>query len=398
MSEKNLGEPNLQSALNAFDEAQVHQHLTQANLLRMRGHYDEAVNECAAAMKCSPSSLPAHSLMGDICRDQGRLEDAAQWYRMALDLHHNPIDEARLAEVVNGIQQLLASSLKDQDPEWSGGTSQLIGYSPREHLKLITTLSVVFIIVIVLWLVGNHHNPPARVAGVMPSNTTNTSGVVQTVPVPEASKGTVYGQAGTGMPPDDSGSIGQSSIHPPSVPTTIAPVPTASSNNTTDHSQSGPTIPALPAPVQSQTTTTPIDKWQTSPLSNGFALQNVSNVGEGTVAVQVLAPSLLLQNNTPDRRVVIIRNIYRAARMAFQQSNTYAQAQVFIEVMLPAGEEAIAQASIQRTTARDAQPDTDNPQQLEAGLQNFNVYLSSSTTPSSPSSSSMAGSSTLKNG
>ncbi len=398
MTEKNLEEQNVKTALNTFEEEQVHQHLTQANLLRMRGHYDEAVNECAAAMKCNPSSLPAHSLMGDICRDQGRLEDAAQWYRMALDIKHNPLDEARLAEVVSGIQQLMSSSMKDHDPEWSGGTSQLIGYSPREHLKLITALSVVFIVVIVIWLVGNHQSPPAKIAGVMPSKPVNTAGIAQAVPVPEATKGTVYGQAGTGMPPDDSGSIGQSSIHPPSVPTTVAPVPNTSTNSQAAQSPSGPTIPALPAPVQSQTTPTPVDKWQTSPLSNGFALQNISNVGEGTAAVQVLAPSSFLQNSTPDRRVVIIRNIYRAARMAFQQSSIYAQAQVFIEVMLPAGEEAIAQASVLRATAREAKPDTDSPQQLEAGLQNFNVYLSSSATQSSPSSSPATGSSALKNG
>lgn len=59
--------------------------LAQANLLRVRGHWAEAVDACRAALRLAPESAAAQSLLGDIYENQGALDEAAQWYRMALD-------------------------------------------------------------------------------------------------------------------------------------------------------------------------------------------------------------------------------------------------------------------------------------------------------------------------
>ncbi len=59
--------------------------LAQANLLRVRGHWPEAVDACRAALRLAPDSAAAQSLLGDIYENQGDLDEAAQWYRMALD-------------------------------------------------------------------------------------------------------------------------------------------------------------------------------------------------------------------------------------------------------------------------------------------------------------------------
>ena len=59
--------------------------LAQANLLRVRGQWPEAVEACRAALRLAPDSAAAQSLLGDIYENQGDLDDAAQWYRMALD-------------------------------------------------------------------------------------------------------------------------------------------------------------------------------------------------------------------------------------------------------------------------------------------------------------------------
>lgn len=59
--------------------------LAQANLLRVRGQWPEAVEACRAALRLAPDSAAAQSLLGDIYENQGELDDAAQWYRMALD-------------------------------------------------------------------------------------------------------------------------------------------------------------------------------------------------------------------------------------------------------------------------------------------------------------------------
>jgi len=71
--------------------------LAQANLLRMRGCWEDAVDRCMAALRLSPDSPSALSLLGDIYENQGRYDDAAQWYRMALDVNPNsPADQMKL--------------------------------------------------------------------------------------------------------------------------------------------------------------------------------------------------------------------------------------------------------------------------------------------------------------
>ncbi|MGI4792114.1 MAG: tetratricopeptide repeat protein [Janthinobacterium lividum] len=74
--------------------------LAQANLLRMRGHWEEAAQKCMAALRLAPDSSSANSLLGDIYENQGRLDDAAQWYRMALDVNPNsPADRLKLGRL-----------------------------------------------------------------------------------------------------------------------------------------------------------------------------------------------------------------------------------------------------------------------------------------------------------
>ncbi len=71
--------------------------LAQANLLRMRGHWEEAAEACMTALRLAPDSSSANSLLGDIYENQGRYDDAAQWYRMALDANpDSPADSVKL--------------------------------------------------------------------------------------------------------------------------------------------------------------------------------------------------------------------------------------------------------------------------------------------------------------
>ena len=87
--------------LAAKDEAglprEVYALLAQANLLRMRGCWEEAVGQCMAALRLAPDSSAAQSLLGDIYENQGRFDDAIQWYRMALDASPDgPADRLKL--------------------------------------------------------------------------------------------------------------------------------------------------------------------------------------------------------------------------------------------------------------------------------------------------------------
>jgi hypothetical protein len=61
--------------------------LAHANLLRIRGQWDEAIEQCMAAMRLAPGNASAQSLLGDIYENRGQVDDAIQWYRMALDVN-----------------------------------------------------------------------------------------------------------------------------------------------------------------------------------------------------------------------------------------------------------------------------------------------------------------------
>ena len=77
--------------------SEVYALLAQANLLRMRGCWGEAIENCMAALRLTPDSHSAQSLLGDIYENQGRYDDAIQWYRMALDLNpSSPADRLKL--------------------------------------------------------------------------------------------------------------------------------------------------------------------------------------------------------------------------------------------------------------------------------------------------------------
>jgi hypothetical protein len=74
--------------------------LARANLLRMRGQWDEAVAVCTEALRHVPDSPTAHALIGDVYAAQNRVSEAITWYTMAVDLDNNPSDRAKLAALV----------------------------------------------------------------------------------------------------------------------------------------------------------------------------------------------------------------------------------------------------------------------------------------------------------
>ena len=84
---------------------EVYTLLAQANLLRIRGCWDESVEHCMAALRLAPESSSAQSLLGDVYENQGRYDDAAQWYRMAIDVNPNsPADRMKL-ELIQRLRQ-----------------------------------------------------------------------------------------------------------------------------------------------------------------------------------------------------------------------------------------------------------------------------------------------------
>jgi tetratricopeptide (TPR) repeat protein len=90
--------------------------LARANLLRMRGQWADAVECCTEALRLDPHSAAAHSLLGDIYENQGRLDKASHWYQLALEQHPDSIaDQAKLARV----KELQAVRRRTGDPRFS---------------------------------------------------------------------------------------------------------------------------------------------------------------------------------------------------------------------------------------------------------------------------------------
>jgi tetratricopeptide (TPR) repeat protein len=82
----------------------------------MRGQWAEAVEACTEALRLDPHSAAAHSLLGDIYENQGRLDKASHWYQLALEQHPESIaDQAKLARV----KELQAVRRRTGDPRFS---------------------------------------------------------------------------------------------------------------------------------------------------------------------------------------------------------------------------------------------------------------------------------------
>jgi hypothetical protein len=375
----------------------VHNLLTQANLYRMRGQFTEAVDCCVAVLRVQSGNATAHSLLGDIYRDQGKPDDAIQWYRMAVDLRPNPSDQAKLAEMERQRQRLDAagngkgrSARAKTDPLAAAtglnpGTTNLMGLSPRRWLRGIWIASLSFLVIVLAALIAVQsqrrgvaaRNKTGAIAG-----TAFGSGISQS-PLPQldvqhraagsitSSVGVKAGPvAGGGLPSDQSGAG-----------SVIRRVPASASPTLTAPPQSLPTAPVIDVrPLE--TTSSAVgraprdsgvasDTLQPMPLTGGLRFDEVRYIGNNTAAVFVTAPQELMADAGETTRDLLIRNVYRAARTAFAQNSAFIRATVFVQTLVPAagGDAVVLEAGVDRQTAAAATPDTDSLSSLIARLQ-----------------------------
>jgi hypothetical protein len=113
----------------ATTEQDVHALLAEANLMRLRKDLPGASQRCIDVLQRVPKSASAHSLLGDICRDEGRLRDAIEWYRLALSL-----DPSRLTDR-SKLDQLIDQVYTSPSAETDTSSTQPEDLSPRaSHL------------------------------------------------------------------------------------------------------------------------------------------------------------------------------------------------------------------------------------------------------------------------
>jgi tetratricopeptide (TPR) repeat protein len=107
--------------------------LARANLLRMRGQFDDARAVCMGILKRLPGDVTAHVLLGDIFAEQGQLDEARQWYELGLDLRPESLAlAAKRDEIKKRLEDRQAAKTIQQlglSPTKSRATSVLVGTS-----------------------------------------------------------------------------------------------------------------------------------------------------------------------------------------------------------------------------------------------------------------------------
>lgn len=132
--------------------------LLNAYLLKLRGKFDEAIEECIRALRKNPDNPVAHSLSGDIYFEQGKIEDAIRWYELALDL--NPDSEADRAKLKKLIH--LQAEEKASKKDFVAQLSDRI-YTPPTA-KAFSAIILILVIMVAWLLLYNPFNSEPNVS------------------------------------------------------------------------------------------------------------------------------------------------------------------------------------------------------------------------------------------
>lgn len=153
MNESGLSEENRIAQIAEQNGAD----LARSNLLRMRGDYRAAIDQCLSLLKRSPDDPDAHTLIGDIYAEQGDLGQAAQWYELALDLNPGSTqDQQKLTHVQLRIKEREAATAAQQ--------IALPPASPYPWLPWMVMAVIALLIGIGAYIAGQRQEPPTKIA------------------------------------------------------------------------------------------------------------------------------------------------------------------------------------------------------------------------------------------
>ncbi len=338
--------------------------LKHANLFRLRKSWDQAIALCVQVLKDRPADPAAHSLLGDIYRDQGRLDEAVRWYRMAVELQPNPFDLANLQKLEK--RMAVRGSAATPAGANSSNSAGITGISPQRWLRGVTISAVTLLSVFVAYLLfvpQKKLDSLPGTSGSMQSASNSGDGLPPVIlggspNVPVNSRASNNGQpvhtAGTGLAPD----IGNSTVEA-ALPSTPA-VP--GSNLSPAPVKSIAPLQSAPGQISEMNHGDPRSQGSgSSSLQGGMQIANIA-AAHGVATISVTAPQ---DTDVTANREIIVRNIYRAARTAFGNDTTIGKATVSVE----AGGTLVLSADIDRVAALASDPDHDDLGELDTKLQ-----------------------------
>jgi ribosomal protein S27AE len=111
-------------------EGEIRTILAEANLLRLRRQYDLATAKCVEVLRRYPNNPAAHSLLGDIYRDQSAYADALEWYRLAAQLDPSSALDAEKIQEIEARLQAAKEPAATRARAWRGAWSRLRARPP----------------------------------------------------------------------------------------------------------------------------------------------------------------------------------------------------------------------------------------------------------------------------
>ncbi|MHB9130305.1 MAG: tetratricopeptide repeat protein [Armatimonadota bacterium] len=173
------------------DEA--HRLLAEANLLRLREQHDEAIGICTRVLRMDHNNAAAHSLLGDIYREQGDDREALGWYKLAVSLDPaNQIERRKLDDMIDRVFKGAGKEEQQAVPHLSAAAHQKPAAQPRRRTTLkelleklqpvhvVIACSVVAMVTMIIFLLVMSRPKPSAQAQGNSSDTTPT----EMIPLP----------------------------------------------------------------------------------------------------------------------------------------------------------------------------------------------------------------------
>lgn len=379
-------------AVAPLTSSELHNLLTQGNLYRQRGKWEQAIDCCITVLRADPGNPTAHALLGEIYYGQGKIHDAVHWFRLAVELHPNPNDVARLRQIEAEIRrsegrgELIAQKGKPPlspihaDGGYSTGTAQLMGLPPRKWLHVITAISLSFTGMMLLALMASRglRKAPAQT---LPSSTLPASAL------PRLNSSRMSNETASAVTPKwepalpsnaalmdknrDAAQPKQKPV-PTEKPLPLAPILGVRSLPPDSLTKiSPPAPPAEPADTKPET--------QSLALPNGMTLAGTHrDPVSQAVSLLVVAPAQNGDALSAAQRETMLRNVYRASRIHFATDSTAQRVSVYVQAGKTGATVMIA--DISRMASDALNPETESLDMLESRL----LSLKTADTPESP--------------
>ncbi len=139
-------------------DAAIYPELARANLLRMRGDYAAALDQCRSILRKFPNNVTANQLLGDICVETDDLEQAKEWYELSLDIAPN---SETIEKKLNSVKQ----KLEHRETE---GLVEQLGLPPTKSRGGLLALGLAVLVLgvgAIAYVIGMHAKTPASEAG-----------------------------------------------------------------------------------------------------------------------------------------------------------------------------------------------------------------------------------------